>query len=153
LMAEPLEPDPAPDTPDDANAPSSRPGRPVRSLRQSLAAVILACEALIVFLAALVIWGLAQGEPAGALPSWVALAAGGIIIVALIATIGLLRHDWAYVLGWVLQLLILASGFLNPAMFVVGVIFGGMWWYAMVVGARIDRQHAAAAAAAGKEQQ
>jgi hypothetical protein len=153
LMAEPRQPDPAPDTPDDANAQSSRQARPARSLRQSLAAVILACEALIVFLAALVIWGLAQGEPAGALPSWVALAAGGIIIVALIATIGLLRHDWAYVLGWVLQLLILASGFLNPAMFVVGVIFGGMWWYAMVVGARIDRQHAAAAAAAGKEQQ
>lgn len=151
-MADPVQPDPAPDTPDDATAQPSRAARPARSLRQSLAAVILACEALIVFLAALVIWGLAQGEPAGALPSWVALAAGGVIIVALIATIGLLRHSWAYVLGWVLQLLILASGFLNPAMFVVGVIFGGMWWYAMVAGARIDRQHAAAAAA-GKEQQ
>lgn len=149
MMAEPVQPDPAPDTPDEAAA---QPVRPARSLRQSLAAVILACEALIVFLAALVIWGLAQGEPPGALPSWVALAAGGVIIVALIATIGLLRHSWAYALGWALQLLILASGFLNPAMFVVGVIFGGMWWYAMVVGARIDRQHAAAAAA-GKEQQ
>ena len=152
-MSDPVQPDPAPDdTPDDAKAQPSRAARPARSLRQSLAAVILACEALIVFLAALVIWGLAQGEPPGALPSWVALAAGGVIIVALIATIGLLRHSWAYVLGWVLQLLILASGFLNPAMFVVGVIFGGMWWYAMVVGARIDRQHAADAAA-GKEQQ
>ena len=126
--------------------------RPARSLRRSLASVILASEALIVFLAALVIWGLAQGGPAGPLPSWVALAAGGVIIVALIATIGLLRYRWAYALGWALQLLILASGFLNPAMFVVGVIFGGMWWYAMVVGARIDRQHAAAAAS-GKEQQ
>jgi len=151
-MAEPVQPEPAPDTPGDASAQPSRAAPPARSLRQSLAAVILACEALIVFLAALVIWGLAQGEPAGALPSWVALAAGGIIIVALIATIGLLRHSWAYVLGWVLQVLILASGFLNPAMFVVGVIFGGMWWYAMVVGARIDRKHAADAAA-GKEQQ
>ena len=151
-MAEPVQPDPAPDTPDDETTRPSRAPRSARSLRQSLAAVILACEALIVFLAALVIWGLAQGEPAGAVPSWVALAAGGGIIVALIATIGLLRHRWAYVLGWVLQVLILASGFLNPAMFVVGVIFGGMWWYAMVVGARIDRQHAAAAAA-GKEQQ
>ncbi|GAA1755120.1 DUF4233 domain-containing protein [Agromyces humatus] len=148
-MAESAQPEPTPDAPDDA---TTHPVRPARSLRRSLAAVILASEALIVFLAALVIWGLAQGAPSGQLPSWVALAAGGVIIVALIATIGLLRHNWAYALGWVLQLLILASGFLNPAMFVVGVIFGGMWWYAMVVGARIDRQHAAAAAA-GKEQQ
>ncbi|MCD2442224.1 DUF4233 domain-containing protein [Agromyces sp. SYSU K20354] len=151
-MTAPEPSEPTPETPDDATAQQARPARPARSLRQSLAAVILACEALIVFLAALVIWGLAQGEPAGVLPSWVALAAGGVIIVALIVTIGLLRHRWAYALGWTLQLLILASGFLNPAMFVVGVIFGGMWWYAMVVGARIDRQHAADAAA-GKEQQ
>ena len=91
-------------------------------------------------------------ERAGGLPSWLALAGGGVIIVGLIATIGLLRIRWAYVLGWVLQVLILASGFLNPAMFVVGVLFGGMWWYCMVVGSRIDRQRAAAAAP-GKEQQ
>ena len=58
----------------------------------------------------------------------------------MLATIGLLRHRWAYVLGWALQVLILASGFLNPAMFVVGAIFGGMWAYCMVVGARIDRE-------------
>ncbi|GAA1817236.1 DUF4233 domain-containing protein [Agromyces neolithicus] len=151
-MAESVQPEPAPETPDDATARPAHPARPARSLRQSLASVILAGEALIVFLAALVIWGLAQGEPSGALPSWVALVAGGVIIVALVATIGLLRHRWAFALGWVLQLLILASGLLNPAMFVVGVIFGGMWWFAMVVGGRIDRQHAAAAAAR-KEQQ
>jgi hypothetical protein len=52
----------------------------------------------------------------------------------------------------VLQVLILASGFFNPAMFVVGVLFGGMWAYCMVAGSRIDRQRAAAAAP-GKEQQ
>ena len=67
-------------------------------------------------------------------------------------TIGLLRFPWAYVLGWVLQVLIVASGILNPAMFVVGALFGGMWWYCMVTGARIDRDRAAAAAQ-WKEQQ
>ena len=137
------------------DAPEPAPAAP-RSLRQSLGMIVLALEIIVVFLAALVIWGLSRGadgaDEAGAIPSWFALAAGGIIIVGLIATIGLLRFRWAYVLGWVLQVLILASGFLNPAMFVVGVLFGGMWWYCMVAGSRIDRQRAAAAAPR-KEQQ
>ena len=138
--------------PDSGAAPEPAPAAP-RSLRQSLAMIVLGFEVIVVFLAALVIWGLSRGaEEAGGLPSWLALAGGGVIIVGLIATIGLLRFRWAYVLGWVLQVLILASGFLNPAMFVVGVLFGGMWWYCMVVGSRIDRQRAAAAAP-GKEQQ
>ena len=72
-----------------------------------------------------------------------ALAAGGVIILGLIATIGLLRFRWAYALGWALQVLILAAGFLNPAMFFVGVLFGGMWWYCMVVGAGSTRTRGA----------
>ncbi|MFF2276400.1 DUF4233 domain-containing protein [Agromyces sp. NPDC058126] len=123
-----------------------------RSIRRSLASIVLAFETIVVFLAALVIWGLAQGGADQALPSWVALAAGGVIILGLIATMGLLRFEWAYVLGWTLQVLIVASGFLNPAMFVVGALFGGMWWYCMVVGSRIDRERAAVVAP-GKEQQ
>jgi hypothetical protein len=133
-------------------APEAEPAAP-RSVRQSLAMIVLGFEVIVVFLAVLVIWGLSRGaEGSGGLPSWVVLVAGGVIIVGLIATIGLLRFRWAYVLGWVLQVLIVASGFLNPAMFVVGVLFGGMWAYCMVAGSRIDRQRAAAAAP-GKEQQ
>ena len=79
------------------------------------------------------------------LPPWVALAAGGVLILGLIATIGLLRYPWAFTLGWVLQVLILAAGLLNPAMYFVGVLFGGLWWYCMVVGARIDRDRTAQA--------
>lgn len=133
-------------------APDPAPKAP-RSARQTLAAMVLAFEVIVVFLAALVIWGLSRGaETEGGLPSWVALAAGGALILGLIITIGLLRFRWAYVLGWVLQGLIVAAGFLNPAMFVVGALFGGMWWYCMVAGSRIDRERAAAAAP-GKEQQ
>jgi hypothetical protein len=135
---------------DPASAPA--PAAP-RSVRQSLAMIVLGFEVIVVFLAVLVIWGLSRGaDGSGGLPSWAVLAAGGVIIVGLIATIGLLRFRWAYVLGWVLQVLIVAAGFLNPAMFVVGVLFGGMWAYCMVAGSRIDRQRAAAAAP-GKEQQ
>ncbi|MDQ0575439.1 DUF4233 domain-containing protein [Agromyces albus] len=129
-------------------APAAAP----RSLQQTLASIVLAFEVIVVFLASLVIWGLAAPAGEGDLPAWVALLAGGVMIVALIATIGLLRFRWAYALGWLIQALILAAGFLNPTMFVVGALFGGMWWYCMVVGARIDRARTAAADP-GKEQE
>lgn len=146
--------------PGDERAPGAghdRPHRPSaepRSLRQTLASILLTFEIVVVFLAALVIWGLAPTQKSTfGLPPWVALVAGGVLIIALIATIGLLRHPWAYAVGWALQVLIIAAGFLNPAMFFVGALFGGMWWYAMVVGARIDRNRTATDADPGKEQE
>ncbi len=114
--------------------------------------MVLAFEIIIVFLAALVIWGLAPTENGTlGLPPWVALAAGGVLIILLVLTIGLLRYRWGYALGSALQVLIIAAGFLNPAMFFVGALFGGMWWYCMVAGARIDRERTASIADPGKE--
>jgi Protein of unknown function (DUF4233) len=136
----------------DATTPEQRPARPPRSIRQTLASMVLAFEIIIVFLAALVIWGLAPTENGTlGLPPWVALAAGGVLIILLVLTIGLLRFRWGYTVGWVLQVLIVAAGFLNPAMFFVGALFGGMWWYCMIAGARIDRERTASIADPGKE--
>ena len=136
----------------DATTPATGPARSPRSLRQTLASMVLAFETIVVFLAALVIWGLAPTENGTLdLPPWVALVAGGALIVGLILTIGLLRYPWGYAVGWVLQALIVAAGFLNPAMFFVGALFGGMWWYCMVAGARIDRERTASDADPGKE--
>ena len=134
---------PAPDEP----AEGARSARPARSVRQSLASIVLVFEAVVVFLGVLVIWGLSRedGGPFG-LPAWTPLAAGGVLVLLMLLTIPLLRYEWAYVLGWALQVLVLASGLLNPAMYLVGAIFGGMWAYCMVVGARIDRARAAEAA-------
>lgn len=131
----------------DEQTPPARPERPERSLRQTLASIVLTFEIVVVFLGALVIWGLSRddGAPFG-LPSWALLAAGGVLILLMLVTIPLLRYEWAYVLGWALQVLVLASGLLNPAMYLVGAIFGGMWAYCMVVGARLDRARAAEAA-------
>ena len=149
--AAPPTPEPANDPADDpasgaASEPATGTARASRSVRQSLASIVLGFETIVVFLAALVIWGLAPTENGSlGLPPWVALAAGGVLILGLIATIGLLRYPWAFTLGWVLQVLILAAGLLNPAMYFVGVLFGGLWWYCMVVGARIDRDRTAQA--------
>ena len=112
-----------------------------RSLRRSLASIVLGFELVVVFLAALVIFGL------NALPSewgigreW-ALVGGAVMLLLMVATLGLLRHEFAYWLGWALQIVLVLSGFLNPALFFVGALFIGMWAYCMITGSRIDRQN------------
>ncbi|WP_353809970.1 DUF4233 domain-containing protein [Agromyces sp. SYSU T00194] len=114
--------------------------RPAGSVRRSLASIVLGFELFIVLLASLTVFGLSPA-PFGddGIPRWWALVGGGVLLVALLAIMALLRFEGAYVAGWVLQGILLATGFLTPAMFFVGALFGGMWWYAMVAGARIDR--------------
>ncbi|WP_127793496.1 DUF4233 domain-containing protein [Agromyces sp. LHK192] len=138
-----------PDVPGGADRASD--GRAPRSVRRSLATIVLGFELIVVFLAALVLWGLAvDGDTPFGLPRWSILAVGGAIIVLMLVDIAaLLRYDWAIGLGWGIHVLILAAGFINPALFFVGALFGGIWAYAMITGARIDRQKAAFAA--GKE--
>ena len=109
-----------------------------RGVRQSLASIVLAFEVIVVFLASLVAFGLKVQ------PGPVALIGGGVICLALLVTLALLRYEWSFALGWVLQGVIVATGIFVPVMWVIGLIFAGMWVYCMVVGGRIDRQKAAA---------
>jgi hypothetical protein len=133
------------------SAVPAEPASAPRSLQRSLASIVLGFELFVVFLAALAIWGLAvDTEMPFGLPRWSILVVGGVVLLLTVITIGLLRHAWAYWIGWGIQVVILASGILNPAMFIVGAVFGGMWAYCMVVGARMDRNRAAHDAA-GKE--
>ncbi|SMG47265.1 DUF4233 domain-containing protein [Agreia pratensis] len=122
-----------------AEAEPLRPTRPA-SVRRSLGSIVLGFESIVMFLAALVAFGLK------ALPALPALGGGAVLCVALVAGAGLLRFRWGYAFGWVLQAAIIASAFLVPVMWIVGILFVGLWTYCMVVGARIDREKAAAAA-------
>jgi hypothetical protein len=128
----------------DAPTPASPPRR-VRRARtavQDLGSIVLGFELVIVFLGALVLFGLK------ALPAPVALTGGAIVVVAMGLTIPLLRYRWAVGIGWALQLVVIAAGFLVPAFFIVGAIFTALWAYCMVTGARLERAKAAAGAAA-----
>lgn len=111
------------------------------SVRQSLASIVLGFESVVMFFAALVIFGLK------ALPAPLALGGGAALCLLLIANVALLRSRWGYALGWVLQAVIVAACFLVPTLAIIAAIFIGLWIYSMVKGAQIDRQKAAWAAA------
>ncbi|ANF30550.1 hypothetical protein A0130_01660 [Leifsonia xyli] len=132
----------APDSTPEPAAPAGRPRRQ-RSLREMLGSIVLGFELLVVFLGALVLFGLQ------ALPAWVALGGGAALIVLMIIAIGLLRNTVGVVLGWIVQVVLVAAGLLVPAFFIVGAIFTAMWAYCMIAAARIDRNNQAAARAAG----
>jgi hypothetical protein len=115
--------------------------RRVRSLSETLGSIVLGFEVLVVFLGALVLFGL------NALPAAVALGGGAVLILLMIVAIGLLRSPVGVWLGWAIQLIVVAAGFLVPAFFIVGAIFTAMWAYCMIMGARLDRNNQAARAA------
>lgn len=115
-----------------------------RGARESLGAVVLGFESIVVFLGGLVIYGL-RALPGGVEPWW-GIVAGLVVAILMILTAGLLRHPWAIGVGWALQLVVFAGGLLVPSLFAVGIIFGGMWAYATIKGASLDARNARRAA-------
>lgn len=113
-------------------------------MRNRLAAVCLGLEAFLVFFATLVAARLSD------LPATTVWLAGGGLALACLVGAGLVRRPGGMVVGWVLQLLVVATGFWVPAMFVMGAVFVAMWMWFAVIGARIDRDRAVLAAAAAQ---
>ncbi|MGV2901768.1 DUF4233 domain-containing protein, partial [Microbacterium sp. AGC62] len=50
---------------------------------------------------------------------------------------------WALTAGWVVQAIVALSAFFVPAILLVVLIFGGMWAYATIGGARLDARRPA----------
>lgn len=116
----------------------SDPARSARSVRARLAQIVLGVEVLVVFLGGLAFWGFAVVGASGLSPGLV-IAVGVAFTVLLVVAATMTRYRVGIALGWVLQALLCATGVLHLAMFVVGALFTGIWCYAMVAGARIDR--------------
>ncbi|NHC45109.1 DUF4233 domain-containing protein [Motilibacter aurantiacus] len=111
-------------------------------MRRSLAAIVLTFEAFVVFFAMLVAANLSD------LPTGPVVATGLALAAACLVVTGLLRHRWAYGLGSLLQVAIVATGFVVPAMWLLGPVFAAMWFGFMVLSTRVER---AARASAGVE--
>jgi hypothetical protein len=97
-----------------------------------LCAVVLTLQAVVTALAIPVAVAV-EGAGAGS-----AGLAGGVLAVAGLVIAGLLRYRWAYVAGSVLQLLVIATGFVVAPMFFLGFIFGVLWCTAIWVGRRVE---------------
>ncbi|MFG6502308.1 DUF4233 domain-containing protein [Microbacterium sp. P05] len=104
---------------------------------------MLGFESIVVFLGGLVVYGL-RVLPAGIAPWW-GIVGGTALALAMIVTSGLLRHRWAIGLGWALQIILALGAFLVTALAFVALVFGGMWAYATIKGAALDRRNAALA--------
>lgn len=108
-------------------------------MQRRLCSAILSLQAVVLGLSSIVL--VQSKDLSNAQALWIGLGlAGACIVVA-----GMLRKQWAYWFGWLIQGAALALGFYTPVMVALGVIFLLLWITAVRLGAMIDRDKAAGA--------
>ncbi|GAB3034729.1 hypothetical protein GCM10027052_10710 [Parafrigoribacterium mesophilum] len=117
-------------------APSAGRPRRQRSATESLLSIALGLEAALVFFMTMAALGLQL------LPALATLGGGAALLLILIAATRVLRYRWGVWLGWVLQIVIIATGAVVPLMYVVGAGFVVIWIYCFITGTRLDRRNA-----------
>ena len=114
-----------------------QPGQPKkeRSVMVLFTSTVLLGEAFVIAFFGLMLYGLNQDE--GGL--WMLI---GALVFALItgAAARFVTKPAGLVFGWIIQAVLIASGFLEPFGFLVGIAFAAAWWYAVVKGKQIDRE-------------
>ncbi|MGP4111658.1 DUF4233 domain-containing protein [Streptomyces sp. 4N509B] len=97
----------------------------------------LLSEFVVIGLAGLVAVRLSEASPTAV---W---AVCGTAMVLCVALCGLVSRPGGVQLGWVLQIGLVASGFVVPAMFLLGAAFAGLWGASVHVGRKVDALKAA----------
>ncbi|MCF3140460.1 MULTISPECIES: DUF4233 domain-containing protein [unclassified Paenarthrobacter] len=115
-----------------------RPGMPKkrRSTKVMFASTVLLLEAFVAFFGTLAVFGLKRGE----VDPGIILGVGIALSVVLVLTCAVLSKTWGIAVGWGLQLVLILTGFAEPTMFIVGILFAICWWYGIRAGMRIDRE-------------
>lgn len=108
----------------------------MRSARRSLCAAMLALQAVVLALTTPVMLSVTDVGAATALPVGLGLAVGCVV------TAGLLRHSWAYAVGWGIQVAAIALGLVVSMMFLLGTVFAALWAGGYLLGGRIDAERA-----------
>jgi hypothetical protein len=109
-----------------------------KSPRRGMAAAILFLQAIVLGLTTPVMIAVENVSWQAAVP------VGCGLCLACLMLSGLLRHRWAYTAGWLVQIVSIVLGIVVHMMFVLGAIFLVLWWGAMALSAKIEREKAAA---------
>ena len=112
-----------------------------RSPRRGMCAAVLCLEAITLGLTTPVMITIAD------VAAGTAISVGlGLAVVCLLLA-GMLRAEWAYLAGYVVQVAAIGLGFVVPVMFGLGLIFAALWAGADLLGRKIERERAEAWAA------
>lgn len=120
---------------------SGQSAAPERSPRRGMCAAVLSLEAITLGLTTPVMISLTDVATSTALVVGLGLALACLLIA------GMLRGEWAYALGWAVQIGAIGLGVVIPLMFFLGAIFALLWGTAYFLGRKIERERAAAYAA------
>ena len=99
---------------------------------RGIAAAVLTLEAIVIGLAIPVAVSVSDVDARVAVPAGLGLA-----VLCLVAA-GLLRRPVGYRLGWMVQVAAVALGFVVPAMFFLGALFGFLWFMALRLGSEVE---------------
>lgn len=104
-------------------------------------ATVLAGQAIVIFFGALLARALAEAND-DASSSTLLWVGSGLAVLSILGA-GLMRRPFGVTIGWLVQAgTFLSAVWLRP-MFVVGVIFTGLWVLCLVQGDRVDRLQSA----------
>jgi len=109
-----------------------------RSTKATLGSLVMVFQSVVVFFATLVGFGL-QVYPDPAVIWGVGL---GLSVLLMIFP-AILGKPGTYLLGWILQGMVLSLGIWVPLMYLLGAIFLAMWAWGMIAGGTIDKARAA----------
>lgn len=99
-----------------------------------LCSSVLAFEAIVVFLATAL--ATSNGSVSNTALAW---GIGLALMVLLVVAIGFVTRPWGIAVGWVLQVLVLATSVVAGwSMLIVGAIFVVLWFLAVRNGRRVD---------------
>jgi hypothetical protein len=107
-----------------------------RSPRRGMCAAVLSLEAVTLGLTTPVMIAVVDVEV------WKALATGLGLALGCLLVAGMLRGEWAYLLGWLIQLGAIGLGLVIPLMFFLGALFALLWGTAYFLGRKIERERA-----------